>query len=352
MRVSTAVPIASLLVIAVPITVFAQKAPPANQGPPANYPRVSVATWYQVDPSWTASPGGLPGGHVPGIAVGPDGNIYVAVRAEPPIRVFQPDGTLVRAFGEGENSFVHHLKFDPEGHLWIADVGDHTLKQYSVEGELLKTLGTPNEKGSTETHFNMPTDIVVTEAGDHFVSDGYGNARIVHFDQDGNFVKEWGSLGIAPGQFSIAHAIAIDSGGRLYVADRNNVRIQIFDQEGELLDSWDNIIVPWGLWMTPEDELWVCGSSPMPWRIEDAALGCPPKDQVFMKFATDGRLLQQWSVPKPDDGLEHAGDCNWVHCIAADSEGNLYVGDIIGQRGQKFIPVRSGEIAGPTSVDE
>ncbi|WP_161602260.1 peptidyl-alpha-hydroxyglycine alpha-amidating lyase family protein [Tautonia marina] len=341
--------IASLALMLFPSVSSAQKPPPPNQGPPAVYPRVSVTTWFQVDPEWPGTPDGMPGGHVPGIAVGPDGNVYVAVRAEPPIRVFKPDGTFVRAFGEGENSMVHHLKFDPEGNLWVADVGDHTLKQYSTSGELLKTLGTPNEKGCDETHFNMPTDIVVTEAGDHFVSDGYGNGRVVHFDKDGNFVKSWGELGIEPGQFSIAHAIAIDSKGRLYVADRNNVRIQIFDQEGTLLDTWANIIVPWGFWVTPEDEIWVCGSSPMPWRVEDITLGCPPKDQVFMKFSTEGRLLMQWSVPKGEDGHEHPGDCNWVHCIAADTEGNLYVGDIIGERAQKFVPITNGAIAGPVA---
>jgi hypothetical protein len=85
----------------------------------------------------------------------------------------------------------------------------------------------------------------------------------------------------------------------------------------------------------------------MPWRLDDITLGCPPKDQIFMKFNTEGRVLQQWSVPKGEDGHEHAGDCNWVHCIAVDADGNLYVGDIIGQRAQKFVPFTSGEVAGP-----
>jgi hypothetical protein len=175
------------------------------------------------------------------------------------------------------------------------------------------------------------------------VSDGYGNARIVHFTKDGKYVKEWGELGVKPGQFSIPHALAIDSKGRLYVADRNNVRVQVFNQDGKLLDEWRNVVVPWGFWMTKTDEIWVCGSSPMQWRKDDSALGCPPKDQVFMKFHPDGRLLQLWTVPKGADGLERPGECNWVHCIAEDSKGNLYVGDIRGKRAQKFVRVEAHE---------
>ncbi|RUL86133.1 peptidyl-alpha-hydroxyglycine alpha-amidating lyase family protein [Tautonia sociabilis] len=345
-RLSPATAALAILLGSPPAPALAQK-PSTAQGPPAVYPRVSVATWYQVDPTWPKTPEGMPGNHVPGITCGPDGNVYVAVRAEPPIRVFAPDGEFVRAFGEGLCSMVHHLTFDPDGNLWVADVGDHTLKKFSTSGELLMTLGTPNEKGCDETHFNMPTDIAIAPDGDLFVSDGYGNGRVVHFDKDGNYVKSWGELGIAPGQFSIAHAIAIDSKGRLYVADRNNVRVQIFDQEGTLLDTWANVIVPWGFSVTEEDEIWICGSSPMPWRLDDITLGCPPKDQIFMKFSPEGRLLQQWAVPKGEDGHEEPGECNWVHCIAVDPAGNIYVGDINGQRAQKFVPMTSGEIAGP-----
>src|SRR5262249_41466060 len=129
----------------------------------------------------------------------------------------------------------------------------------------------------------------------------------------------------------------IDSKGRLYVADRNNVRVQVFDQAGKLLDMWENILVPWGFCMTKNDELWVCGSSPMQWRSTDTTPGRPPKDQVFMKFNPNGQLRPLWTVAKTADGLARPGECSWVHAIAADSKGSLYVGDIIGKRAQKFV---------------
>src|SRR5262249_33719224 len=102
-------------------------------------------------------------------------------------------------------------------------------------------------------------------------------------------------------------------------------------------DVWDNVITPWGFCMTKDDELWVCGSSPMQWRPEDTALGCPPKDQGFMRFNTAGKLLQLWTVPKGLEGLERPGELNGVHGLAVDSHGNLYAGDIIGKRAQKFV---------------
>ena len=89
--------------------------------------------------------------------------------------------------------------------------------------------------------------------------------------------------------------------------------------------------------MTKNDEIWVCGSSPMRWRDTDSSLGVPPKDQVAMRFNTDGKLLQLVHLPKGADGLERPGEVNWVHCIAVDSRGNLYLGDIKGKKAQKFV---------------
>ena len=108
-----------------------------------------------------------------------------------------------------------------------------------------------------------------------------------------------GKFGQGPGEFSQPHSIVIDSKDRVYVADRNNVRIQIFDSKGKYLTEWRNIITPWALAITKNDEIYVCGSSPMLWSeipANQAALATPPKDQLFMKLDTEGRLKQLWMV--------------------------------------------------------
>jgi hypothetical protein len=78
----------------------------------------------------------------------------------------------------------------------------------------------------------------------------------------------------------------------------------------------------------------------MQWRKTDGALGCPPNDQLFLRFTPEGKVTQLFTLPKGLDGLERPGEVNWVHAIAEDSRGNLYLGDIIGRRAQKFVMVR------------
>ena len=79
----------------------------------------------------------------------------------------------------------------------------------------------------------------------------------------------------------------------------------------------------------------------MHWRLDPdyptAPLGCPPKDQVVMRFNPQGKLLQLWTLPKGQDEAEQPGEVNWLHCLAFDSKGNFYCGDIIGKRIQKFV---------------
>ena len=305
-----------------------------------DYPRVNLAPHYEVDPSWPQRPPDMPWGDVPGIAVDKQDNVWVFTRTNPPVQVFTSEGKFVRAWGQGVVSNAHHLKIDRDGNVWLADIGWHIVRKCTPEGNVLLTIGTLGKRGEGPNLLNKPTDMVIAPNGDVFISDGYGNSRVAHFDRNGQFIKAWGTLGTHRQNFSIPHAIALDSRGRLYVADRNNVRVQVYDQDGQLIDSWHDVIVPWGFWMTDRDELWVCGSSPMTWRLDPkypaAPLGCPPKDQLFMRFNTDGKLLQLWTVPKAEDGKEKPGECNWLHCVALDSKGNLYAGDIIGKRAQKF----------------
>lgn len=312
-----------------------------DKGKSPDYPRINVAAWYEVDSAWPQKPAEFTWQAVPSVAVDKHDHVYVFTRATPPVQVYTRDGKLVRSWGEDTIKMAHHLKIGDDGNIWVADIGLHVIRKYSPEGKILLTIGTPGVSGDDETHLDKPTDMAIAENGDVFVSDGYGNNRIVHYDADGKFVKTWGSLGTGPDQFSLPHAIAIDSAGRLYVADRNNARVMIYDQQGTLLDSWENVIVPWGFWITAEDHIWVCGASPMPWThhpdYPGASVSCPPKDQVLMKFNPHGKLLQLWTIPKGEDGKERPGEVNWVHGMAVDSQGDIYVGDIIGKRAQKLV---------------
>ena len=319
-------------------SVFKTAEEPPEENP---YPVVNVAPYYVADAAWPKRQEDMPWGHMPGVAIDKDGNVWCYTRAQPAIQVYSPTGDLVKSWATEENSTAHQIKIDKDGNVWLADIGLHLVRKFSPEGKELLHIGTPGELGKDETHLNKPTDMAIASNGDVFISDGYGNARIVHCDKDGKFIKAWGTLGNTDGRFSIPHAIAIDSKDNIYVADRNNVRVQVYNTEGKLTDSWKNVVVPWGFCITPNDDVWVCGSTPMKWRFNPkyptAPLGCPPKDQVFMRFRPDGRLLQMWAIPKAVDGKEKPGELNWVHCLAVDKTGNIYSGDIIGERMQKFV---------------
>lgn len=316
----------------------------ANAQPqhPTPYPRIENAAGYKVVAEW---PAGKPAGEwtaaMSSIAIGPDGNIWTFNRGKIPVQVYTPEGKLVRSWGEGMFRNPHTVRFDNAGNLWVIDTLSQTVRKFSTDGKVLMTIGTPDQAGEDQTHMNQPNDVAFGPNGDIYVSDGYGNDRVVVFDKNGKFVRAWGKLGTAPGEFSQPHSIAVDSRGRVYVADRNNARIQIFDANGKFITEWKNIVTPWYIVITKSDEIYVCGSSPMLWSeipASQTGLATPPKDQLVMKLDTEGRLRQLWVVPKGENGKEKPGDLNWVHAMAVAADGTLYLADVQGKRAQKFVP--------------
>lgn len=328
--------------------LVALSTPGVTSGKYPGYDVEPTVTEYDVDPNWPQPTDRASRvGWVSGLAVDDQDQVWIFKKGPDPVQVYSPRGELVRTWGQGLFNQPHQLRIDHEGNIWLADFGLHIVQKFTPEGKLLQTLGVRGEAGEDETHFNMPTDMAVTPAGDVFVTDGYGNRRVVHFDKNGKFVKAWGGSGSEAGKFVVPHAIVLGEDGKLYVADRNSGRIQIFDQQGKCLDQWSQLIMPWGL-SIKGDDLWVCGSTPH-WWMRD---GKYPeyKDQILMRFGTDGRVRQVWSLPLGDIGPDKdhpnvsmlkPGQTVGIHCIDSDSQGNLYVGDIYGEHALKLIPTKT-----------
>ncbi len=298
-----------------------------QQAVAAPYPKINLAAGYEVDPDWPKKPVEIAWDQIAGVSVDTKGRVWLFNRADPPVQVYSAAGDFLFSWGDGLFKGPHYLRIDHEGYVWTTDYRRHLVRKFTEDGKLLLTLGTADEKGEDETHLSGPTDVAVSPAGDIFVTDGYGNNRVVHYDNEGNFVKSFGELGVELGQLSQPHSIAMDSQGRLYVCERNNGRIQIFDQSGKTLGAWKNLINPWGIHITPSDDIFVCGSTPARWT-ERGNLGNPPHDQILIRFDTTGRALELWGFPLAKDGELEPGHLDWMHGMGMDNAGNLYISDV------------------------
>jgi DNA-binding beta-propeller fold protein YncE len=163
-------------------------------------------------------------------------------------------------------SWPHGLFAAPDGTVWVTDGKNQTVMEFAPDGQVMRTLGKPGVAGAGPDTFTSPSDVLVAPNGDIFVADGHGdypvpktNDRMVKFSKDGKFIKAWGHHGSAPGEFDVPHGLAMDSAGRLFVADRANNRIQIFDQDGNFLAEWKQFGRPSGVYIR-DDIIYVADS--------------------------------------------------------------------------------------------
>jgi hypothetical protein len=158
-------------------------------------------------------------------------------------------------------------------------------------------------------------------------------ARISKYASDGTFIKSWGKWGDAPGDFKTPHALAFDSRGRLFVADRGNNRLQIFDQEGTFIGEWKQFSRISGLVITADDTLYAIDSESGPernpgWRKGLRVGSAQTGDVRFFIGPHDA------AVPSGGGGFGAMGEG-----VAVDAAGNVYGGEVGSVTGvTKFIP--------------
>lgn len=295
---------------------------------------------YHIVENWAKFPGGRTWGSSSGIGVDRDGvSIWVADRCganscagktDAPILKFDASGNLVKSFGEGMFVFPHGLFVDKDGNVWVTDGQGkdgkgHQVFKFSPDGKVLMTLGKAGIAGDGPDTFNQPNAVVVAKNGDIFVSDGHspakGNARVVKFSKDGTFLKQWGGHGSAPGQFEMPHALAFDSKGRLFVADRGNNRIQIFDQDGKFLDEWKQFSRPSGIFIDRNDVIYVADSE----STDKEGYGHNPgwKRGIRIGSAKNGTVTAFIPDPSPGTAITSAAEG-----VAADRAGNVYGAEV------------------------
>ena len=239
------------------------KAPEQGYVPDGWYPHPGTLMKYSVEIRFGEEPETMPEGmkfgRVSAVTTDNEGNVYVFKRdpKTDQIVVFNSQGKFLRSWGKGMFTRPHGLRVDRDQNVWALDDSGNHITKFTLDGKVLQTFGVKDKAGNDAKTFNRPTDIAWDSQGNSYISDGYGNRRVVKLDKAGNFVMTWGTEGDGPGQFRLPHSIAVDSKDRVYVSDRENNRIQIFDTSGKLLKTWTHLGCTQGMYISPKDEMWI-----------------------------------------------------------------------------------------------
>jgi DNA-binding beta-propeller fold protein YncE len=295
---------------------------------------------YRVVEGWEKAPANA--NRLDAVGVGTDSRdrVYLITRQRSQVLVYEPDGTFVRAWGEGQfTDRTHGLTVAPDDTIWCVDDGSHRVQKFSPEGKLLLELeaaGRPAPESGYDGRtlesitrggppFNRPTNLAVAPSGELYVSDGYGNCRVHRYSAEGKLIQSWGEPGRGPGQFILPHGIWVAADGRVLVADRENDRIQVFSPGGEYLTEWA-ALRPTDLCVDGDGLVYVSelGRRPGP---RPCGLGEAPEQPGRVSVLDQGgNVVARFGASE----TERCAPGNFVapHCIAVDSKGGVYVGEV------------------------
>jgi DNA-binding beta-propeller fold protein YncE len=248
------------------------------------------------------------------------------------------EGNILRSFGAGLFVWPHGMFVDADGNLWVTDAATaregrkgNQVHKFSPEGELLMSLGIAGVTGTGHYFFNAPNDVLVTPNGDIFVADGHNSSsgnRIVKYNSQGEYLLQWGSTGAEAGEFRVPHALAMDSQGRLFVADRANSRIQVFDQQGGHIMTWTQFGRPSDVYIDSHDTLYAADSESNTGNTRNPGW----LRGIYIGSARDGFVTEQ--VPDPNTNPQ--GTTSHAEGVTADEQGNLYAAEVAETNIRKF----------------
>jgi len=299
---------------------------------------------FDSAPNFLKLPADIYLGEAAGVAQNSKGHIFVFTRSgETQLFEFDQEGNFVREISPRNYgfAFAHTVRVDPQDNIWAVDEGTNMVMKFDPAGKVIMTMGRRPESAEGDIpggfayklpipgadprptgnySFSRQTDVAWDPSGNIFVSDGYGNSRVMKYDKEGRFLKSIGSnvKGKEPGQFNTPHTIATDKAGNVYVGDRGNNRIQVFDSDLTLRAVWTGMGAPWAICITPP----AAGKQYL--YSSDAAGPIYKMDldgHILGKFGTAGKQMKQFG---------------WIHEMNCTSENELLVGELLNWRVQKL----------------
>ena len=301
---------------------------------------------YELIENWVKIPDDYILGNPTGVALTSNQNLFVFHRGSRSWQVPMPKekimedtfieidkvtGKIIKSWGSNLFIMPHGLEIDKEDNIWVTDVGLHQVIKYDSNGNELMVLGKEYTPGKDSLHFNLPTDVAVSENGYFYVSDGYGNSRIIKFSSKGEYLFEWGIFGENKNEFNIPHGLDLDKNGNVYVADRENNKIQKFDSLGNFIAEWKNEMIGQLYSVNVNNyENYLFGIDYI------VSKNSAPLGSDIIKFDLDLNFKSKFGRSG-----NYKGPKARYHDIQVDNKGNIYVGDILNNTIQKFKPIKT-----------
>lgn len=355
----THAPITALLlagIVALSVGTAARQPPPQSAaarkgGDDRTGEYSAVANWWKPAPDHT---GGWTWGEVSGLAVDTPDRIIVATWGDRNAKgeerpgstnylvVVNRRGDIVERWTQWDSLLnkphqVYISPYDPERHVWVVERGGGRgvhmqVLKFTNDGKTLvmRLVDPAHPKSRAEARarsdwgpfaYGDPATLAFHPDGSFYLADGYWNSRIIHYDAQGRFIRQWGRLGTGSGEFDLVHGLAIDRDRRVYVADRSNNRIQIFTEDGTYLDQWPDISDPVGVFADDRDAIWVVSATL----------------NRLLKYSRTGALQYYFGAYGGTRG-GFAGGLSRPHQMDVDQEGNVYVASWDGGWANKFVP--------------
>ena len=269
-----------------------------------------------------------------GIAMAPDGSIYVADTFNHRVQHFSADGTFIQQWGSKSPECPYPgsppsnvpsgtfcepwgIAVGADGSVYVADTWNNRIQKFTADGQFITMWGHGITQDPNDLlGFYGPRGIVVDSLGNVLVTDT-GNSRVVVFSSNGQPISQFGSTGVAPGQFAEPVGMALDATGRLYVVDTWNQRVQVFTSDGA------GGYAPTTSWEVAGWETTSVNNKPF--------IAVDPQGNVFItdpdgyrviELSSTGGIVRYWGNIGND-----AGSFNLPIGIAADAHGGVWVVD-------------------------